>query len=250
MICPKCTYEVIDGLFFCPQCGQALSPSQENPDPTSPDQDENTPFVSEPSEDTETQEGLITASSLKPASGVTEVVEPINASAPSDLPQAFVPPTATMLRPGSVSQTVAISKPTATQSDLKTTASVPPPTVVPGAATVSAAQPITKEAVVVERAIPKPLKPITTAGTFWYFFLISIPCVGLIVLICMASMSKNTSRKSLARAILLWRLVFLLAACLLFTVMFFVNRNFLVEIFDPGNWYSTIEFMVKTFLNY
>jgi hypothetical protein len=41
-----------------------------------------------------------------------------------------------------------------------------------------------------------------------------------------------------------------LAVCLLFTLMFFLNREFLVEIFDTNNWYSTGEFLVKTFLNY
>lgn len=276
MICPKCKYEAIDSLAFCPQCGQSFS---ETGDKSQVDADivSDAPFVNESSggsdlvQDAETD---ISSDSSEPDPDASSSMAP-SVLIPEVSQEVPATPAPVAQRPGSLSDTSegqpspAVAVPVMTASTLNKTVSsgrkpedtgskIPAQTSAkPANVAAIRPAPVTEEpkksieqTSIEEPPIPKALKPLTTAGAFWYFFLTAIPCVGLVVLICLAAVSKNQSRRSISRAILLWRLVFVLAVCLLFTLMFFLNREFLVEIFDTNNWYSTGEFLVKTFLNY
>ncbi len=88
----------------------------------------------------------------------------------------------------------------------------------------------------VQETIPKALKPLSTAGVFWYFFLSTIPVIGLITLLSVGFGSKNKSRRSLSRAILLWHILFLLAICIGFIILYFMNKDWLFKIFEPNTW--------------
>ncbi len=275
MICPKCTYEIVDGLLFCPQCGQSLSESEDKPNNGAADDIlSDTPFVNALSEGQVLSQDTGSVVSTDPAEPLPGDSSPANAApVPEVLQEAPLESVIVPHRPGSVGKSSADLQ--TAEADSKAAVAVPAAvvfsdkksevvgsnvvpaakmmantTVAQSAPGITALKTSTDETSVEEPPIPKPLKPLTTAGVFWFFFLSSIPCVGFIVLVILAAASKNKSRRSISRAILLWRLVFLLAACLLFTLVFFLNREFLVEIFDSGNWYSTSEFLAKTFLNY
>lgn len=253
MICPKCTFDVIDGAIFCPQCGQRLAEGNTSIDSHVDE------IIDVSSEIPKEVEDDPDAEMISEQIGTVE-------DAGSSLATPFVMETTDVPLISPVTPAAIISQPDipeVVQAEQTTGSVVIVPPIVSAkvqtreqtttVAPISAAekkQVLPNEVSAVTESVPKALRPITTAGTFWYFLLISFPCIGLIVLICLAAGSKNQSRRSLARAILLWRLVFLLALCLVFTVLFFVNRSFLVEVFDLQNWYTTAEFLLNTFLHY
>jgi len=70
------------------------------------------------------------------------------------------------------------------------------------------------------------------------------------MLLAVAFGGKNRNRRSLSRAILVFRLLFLLIACVAFIIAFFFFRDVLVNMFDPDNWINLGEFIVKTFFNH
>ena len=101
-----------------------------------------------------------------------------------------------------------------------------------------------------EPFIPKDYRALSTAGIFWFIVASCIPVAGLIMLLAVAFGGKNRNRRSLSRAILVFRLLFLLIACVAFIIAFFFFRDVLVNMFDPDNWINLGEFIVKTFFNH
>jgi len=234
MICPKCSTELLLDYTFCPQCGAKLPASEVQTD---------TSFGGDV---------------IEPASEYTEPAAPVQQddifATPSHLTQ-------TMPSPYVSTDTTSFVAPEAS-SDTFVTADVSNPYVAPAAPAPSPAPedvksvksessqttpPSSKPAAPV---IPKEYKALTTAGIFWYLFLVSIPVVGWICILCFALGGKNKSKKSLSRAVLMYWIIGILLLCLGFITAFIFNRNLLLELFDSSNWVNLGDFIFQNFINH
>ena len=79
-------------------------------------------------------------------------------------------------------------------------------------------------------------KPISTASVFFSFIFYSIPIVGLICLIISAFSGQKKSRKSLARALLIYRCILLSVVSGLIIWTYFFNRDLLLHWFNKDTW--------------
>lgn len=219
MICPNCRKEVPEGSAFCFSCGTKMDVSDASTASASeailsepeqidvfagPTLAESSPFVTSPqkSED-DVIEGIAPAQEL--GFSAKEVTESGVESSIPTAPSAAIPAAPAAVGP--------VGTPVAPVQTLKTSVPPTPPVV-----------------------LPKSARPITTGGTFWFFFVTCIPLVGLIVLLAVGFGSKNKSRRSVARAILIYQILAVLLICLAFVVLFFGNRLLLERLFDPDSW--------------
>ena len=245
MICPKCSTELLLDYTFCPQCGARLPASDMQSDDSF--------------NGSENEENLTYASPA--VSGFTEA--PAAPAAPAvpvvpadDIFASPTPLTQTMPSPYvSTDPSVFVAQPAPQETTV--TANVANPYVAPAPAPVrdskkpagESAQTKAPIAEPAEPVIPKEYKALTTAGIFWYFFLVCIPVVGWICLLSFALGGKNKSKKSLSRAILIYWIIFILLVCLTFIVAFVFNRSFLIQLFDSQNWINLGDFLFQTFIN-
>ncbi|NLW89738.1 MAG: zinc ribbon domain-containing protein [Clostridiaceae bacterium] len=79
-------------------------------------------------------------------------------------------------------------------------------------------------------SVPKELKPFTTAGAFWYMFLLSVPIIGFIAMLIFAFASKNVNRKSVARAVLIALIIGIIISIGVSVSTYFIFRDTIEEI--------------------
>lgn len=240
MICPKCSAELLLDYTFCPQCGTRL--------PTMDMQSDDSFSGSKVEED-------LTHASPETA-GYSEIpTAPSAPAVPVPADDIFASPTPlaqTMPSPYvSTDASVFVAQPAPQETVV--TANVATPYVAPEPVR-ETEKPVSKAAPApaaepVEPVIPKEYKALTTAGIFWYFFLVCIPVVGWICLLAFALGGKNKSKKSLSRAILIYWIIFILLLCLAFIVAFISNRSLLIQLFDSQNWINLGDFLFQTFIN-
>ncbi len=253
MICPNCKIELPDGMKFCSSCGTPLSAPEVADAATSavqevaedvpsasfdpgapiaiPKQKEVIPDVS--SEIPEVIPEIAPVEEVVPEFSQinqTPVAEPAVAVAPIPEPAAVVAP---------IPEPAAVVAPSSVQIPAPAPVQAPAPTPVPPpvalnpetmtAPVYSAAPyqaPVTPSASAV--AEEKPLKTVTA---FFLMLLFSIPVVGLISSIILSAAGKRCkSRKSFARAVLIWKIILIIAVLSLVILVYFMYR----DIFDAA----------------
>lgn len=265
MICPKCNAELTDTYTFCPQCGSKL-PAPESHDFSAPAEAEfNAPeqtavpetpvFVTQPDDVfvsssplTQTMPSPYVSSDAMPYSPVDDV---------------FAAPAAPAAYSVSAASNTAAQDPFATSSAFPAQPAVPAVPAAsretvrpseanpaPQAASVNTPQPDAPVRKQVDPFIPREYKPMTTAGIFWYYFLICIPVVGWICLLAFAIGGKNKNKRSLSRAILIYWLLFFLLLCLAFIAAFIFDRELLLSFFDPDSWTDLGSNIYQIFINH
>lgn len=238
MICPKCSTVLLMDYTFCPQCGSRLPSQGANPDMDNSESIKAVPEVpAAPAEPVSSGSVFVSSSPLAstmPSPFVsdasdTEFIEPVQYSpvfpdyTSSDSPES---------EPKTNIQTEAPA-----QSDAGKSKSIYP-------------ELTGKAAVKPEPLIPREYKPLTTAGIFWYMFLVCIPVVGWIVILSFALGGKNRSKKSLSRAILVYWIICILLICLAFIVVFIWNRDLLIQLTEPANWSEVLNTVYRIFINH
>jgi len=240
MICPNCAAELLDDYTFCPLCGNRL--------PAEGDQNADVSAFEESGKITEPAG----TSAAEPAAAYNAASPELTQTMPSstfisephaDIPKSrendiFDAPAAPVIapapmRPGSLSaEAVRADRPYAAAPAVQT----------PAPAGTTGTKPVAP-------FIPKEYKPLTTAGTFWFFILTCIPVVGLICLLAFAFGGKNKNKKSLSRTILIYWFILLLILCAGFGVSFLLYRDLLINLFNGQNWIDLARFLSQTFLN-
>lgn len=259
MICPKCNAELTDTYTFCPQCGSKL-PAPESQDFSAPaeaefDTPEQTAFPETPVFVTQPDDVFVSSSPLTQTMPSPYVSSDVNPYSPVD--DVFAAPAAPASFSVSAGSNTAAQDPFATASSSPVQPAVSQETVRPAGAkpeqpsasanTSQTEGPVKKQ---VDPFIPKEYKPMTTAGIFWYYFLICIPVVGWICLLAFAIGGKNKSKRSLSRAILIYWLLFFLLLCLAFIAAFIFDRELLLSLFDPDSWTELGNNIYQIFINH
>ncbi len=265
MICPKCNAELTDTYTFCPQCGSKL-PAPESQDFSAPAEAEfNSPvqtavpeasvFVTQPDDVfvsssplTQTMPSPYVSSDVNPYSPVDDVFAApavpasfsVSAGSNTAAQDPFATASASPVQPAPPA-VPAVSQETVRPAESK------PEQPAASANTAQSEGPVKKQ---VDPFIPKEYKPMTTAGIFWYYFLICIPVVGWICLLAFAIGGKNKSKRSLSRAILIYWLLFFLLLCLAFIAAFIFNRELLLSLFDPDSWTELGNNIYQIFINH
>ena len=259
MICPKCSTELLLDYTFCPQCGSKLPSQEVQPDTTSTDEDISAADESFASGSSTQSDSIFVSSS------------PLSHTMPSPFVSSdssvFAAPDAsqeTFVSAGSTADTYIAASPYA-ETPFIQNAAVSAASAVPAAASYSApgadksnsapsqqtatSKTPAPQIAKTEPVIPKEYKALSTAGIFWYLFLISIPVVGWIILLSFALGGKNKSKKSLSRAVLIYWIIFILLFCSAFIVAFIFNSNLLVQLTDSNNWVKLGDYLFQMFIN-
>lgn len=254
MICPKCSTELLLDYTFCPQCGTKLPASDMQPETAYGDADieESSSFVA-PAVISEKEDDFSTPSPLAQTMPSPYISTASPAFAAPALAGTAITESAAA-RDTSASSGDASSYVVPAQVSAPTPASgaVPVQTTRPGSiGTVSSPAPVQTppSAQKTEPVIPREYKALTTAGIFWYLFLICIPVVGWICLIAFALGGKIKSKRSLSRAILIYWIIFILLLCLSFIIAFIFDRELLIRLFDVQNWVNLGDYLFQTFIN-
>jgi len=262
MICPKCSTELLLDYTFCPQCGSKLPSQEVQPDTTSTD-----------AEKSAADEAFASGSSTQ-SDSIFVSSSPLSHTMPSpfvsnDSSAFAAPPDAsqeTFVSAGSTADTYAAAASPYAETSVIQNAAVSASSAVPAAASYSApdadksysapsqktesSKTTVPPTAKTEPVIPKEYKALSTAGIFWYLFLISIPVVGWIILLSFALGGKNKSKKSLSRAVLIYWIIFILLFCSAFIVAFIFNSNLLVQLTDSNNWVDLGDYIYQMFINH
>jgi len=248
MICPKCSTELLMDYTFCPQCGSKLPAQEVQADGA---------FTDAISEDA----SVYAAPVVPVQSNDYFVSSPLAETMPSPYissdSSAFVVPAATqqtfVSTASEAAPSAAVYQPETVKSETTEPSAVRPGNAAPDTSRPGNTKPVQTPAAPAEKTepvIPKELKPLTTTGIFWYLFLVNIPVIGWICLLLFALAGKNKSKRSLSRAILIYWIIFLLLLCLAFVVVFVVDQNLLVQLFDSNNWMNLGDYLFQMFINH
>lgn len=223
MICPKCKTEVSGPAVFCPECGvnmmETLSEdapeikeqAQENAEAAFEETRENMDWVEEKIEVAQSTSSDVASSVSEAAEEIPESisVQPDNVYAPS--PEAVV-----------------------------VTASATPEVYPP-----AKKQKKQKSISVDNNGVTKENKPFTTGGAFWYLFLLGVPIIGFIALMIFAFASKNKNRKSVARAILIYCIIFFLISLILSILAYIVLGGLIEDLNEAESVQEIIELVLE-----
>ena len=267
MVCPKCGRAMTNEFMFCPGCGTSVSKVEsidlnekkngnelqideaavdmpadsientESTESTDADTDASADVLSSESQDAESNsqdhvfpadENHIEEQSTEPISPETEepsISEPVVAD---NIPEAPEIPHQPVLDENSPESTVteapAISPEHSSRENITNVQGVP------FEAHTDSELPESFPPVAEEN------KPITTAGTFFSLFFYMIPVIGLLLLVLVAFSGKRKSRKNLARALLIYRCIFIGTACLGVILLYFLNQDLMIRLFDNKLW--------------
>ena len=84
--------------------------------------------------------------------------------------------------------------------------------------------------------IPESFKPMTAPGVFFTLLLLAIPIIGFVFAIVFSVSAKKQGKKSLARAILAYRLIFWALLSIAVIIIFFADRTLFDRLFDAESW--------------
>ena len=226
MICPKCNAEVPENVKFCPSCGESIVSNSDAA-----------------AEVKEAVEEKVEAVEEKVEEKVEENVEKVE-EAVDDIPTAAFDPGAPIAVPKKkaaeaaaaveekIEETVPEVAPVeSVMPEFPQTDPVPAPPIAPEAVTPvvpvapAPADPIPSKAEVTEENIPKEYRPLSVGGAFWMMLLFAIPVVGLVFSIIFSVSGWKKSRKNMARAVLIWKVIGLILAMVAFILIFFLCKD-------------------------
>lgn len=188
MNCPNCKVEVDDQAAFCPECGWNLLESVSVAEQANESVEEKVAEVDTAADAIETSVGSVVT--VTPEEDVF-----LNEKVTAPEPVVYAP---IMAEP--VKAAAPVSAPVYTSSQVMGDT---------GVQTAKAPDKV---------VVPKEYKPFSTPGAMGFLLLTAIPVVGFISLLVYAFGGKNKNRKSVARAMLIWGLIFLLILAAAFVV--------------------------------
>lgn len=231
MICPNCKTELPEGMKFCSSCGTPLSAPEAVIDAA--------PSVQEVTED-------VPSASFDPGAPIAvpkqkEVIPDVSSEIPEVIPEVapieeVVPEFSQIDQAPLTAPAVAVAPvpvPAPAPAPAPAPTPVPPPVALNPetmAAPVYSSNPY--QAPVTEDLNPDAdQKPLKTGTAFFLMLLFAIPVVGLISSIILSAAGKKCkSRKSLARAVLIWKILLIILALSLVIVVYFMFS----EIYDAA----------------
>ena len=241
MICPKCNAEVPENVKFCPSCGESIVSNSDAAAEVKEAVEEKVEAVEEKVEEKveenvekveEAVDDIPTAAfdpgapiavpKKKAAEAAAAVEEKIEETVPEVAPVESVMPEfpqtdpvpAPPIAPEAVTPVVPVAPAPAPVSLNPQTVATPAP-----------ADPIPSKAEVTEENIPKEYRPLSVGGAFWMMLLFAIPVVGLVFSIIFSVSGWKKSRKNMARAVLIWKVIGLILAMVAFILIFFLCKD-------------------------
>ncbi|MBO4926938.1 MAG: zinc-ribbon domain-containing protein [Clostridiales bacterium] len=239
MNCPNCQAEMPDGVKFCPACGSAVAAA---------------PVVEQPEE---------VSAGVMPIEEAAAEIPAVEENLSSEIPNASFDPGAPIAIPKKkVEEEVPVAPeiapvesvlPEFPQTEPAPVAVAPIPAPVAEPVAPAPAAPIPAPVALTPETVPAPvssdkeiqagasvntvtdkkseLKALSTGGAFWLMLLFSIPVIGFICSIIFAAVGKKCkSRKNLAKAVLIWKILGIIIALALVIVTYFLFK----DIFDAA----------------
>ena len=231
MLCPKCEKELTSGFLFCPECGASI----ESDSVEKSDESESVEKMPD-SEESDVKDGDKNILTLHDSEDTGRILNETVIKIEPEIENAF--------NNGELLQKDSIIEPTIFQdsNDSAKTESAEfiekqemvneSPVIVQGIPAGSHTSEKTPE-ITINQVVEK---PISTAGVFISFIFYAIPFIGLICLIISAFSGQKKSRKSLARAILIYRCIFLSVLSILIIWAYIFNRDLLFSWFSGETW--------------